>query len=119
MKEIAKKIENLDNWGCKTDSAIRRFAGDSECYIECVEEISGELNDLDPFADAIKNNDAEKGFEIAHYFKGSLANLGLEPVLKPVTEITEIFRDGKVDGADAVLKEIKEEVDNLKKIMGK
>ncbi|MCR5120402.1 MAG: response regulator [Lachnospiraceae bacterium] len=48
---------------------------------------------LDQLENQIADNDLEAAFETAHALKGMYANLSLDPLTKPVSEITEMLRN--------------------------
>ena len=62
----------------------------------------------------IKNKNLDAAFEIAHALKGMYANLSLDPITKPVVEMTELLRTrSDVDYSD-LLKEAQSQFAKLK-----
>ncbi len=57
-----------------------------------------------------------EGFQAAHGLKGIISNLELTPILKPVSEITELFRNRSVGNYKELLEVIKTEREKLEKM---
>jgi HPt (histidine-containing phosphotransfer) domain-containing protein len=84
-------IEKLKEFGANTDDALERCMNNEQFYIMLVEKA---LNDdsLERLDLALKNNNLDEGFEIAHSLKGVLGNLSLTPLYDIMVEITELLR---------------------------
>ena len=85
-------VESLKIFGANTDEGINRCAGMEDFYLNLVARSLEEAK-FDQLRSAVKAKDYEKAFEIAHSIKGILANLSLDPVLKPVEKITDLLRN--------------------------
>lgn len=85
-------IEKLNEFGADTKTGIKRCAGNEALYLRLVGmvPINTSFNNL---YEAINNNNLSEAFNNAHALKGILANLSLDPLLKPVVEITEHLRN--------------------------
>ena len=85
-------IDRLNEFGADTKTGIKRCAGNEALYLRLVGmvPINTSFNNL---YEAIKNNNLSEAFNNAHALKGILANLSLDPLLKPVVEITEHLRN--------------------------
>ncbi len=58
---------------------------------------------------AFEVGDADAAFRAAHTLKGVTMNLGFSNMYQPVSALTEIFRGGTLENAEAQLQELKEE----------
>lgn len=83
--------EFLRNWGANVDEALVRCLNNESFYLMLVGKALQDAN-FDKLKEAVAAGDLEKGFESAHALKGTMANLALTPILKPVQEITELLR---------------------------
>ena len=84
-------VKRLKELGCNTDKGLERCLGDEEFYLAFIpdalkKERYEELETL------INNKDLDAAFEAAHGLKGILANLSLDPLTEPVSELTELLR---------------------------
>ncbi len=84
-------IGKLREFGADVDEALKRCMNNEAFYLRLVEKAA-----LDPSFDRLKEavdaGDLEKGFELAHALKGTMGNLSLTPIFRPVVEITEHLR---------------------------
>jgi len=84
-------LEQLRTWGANVDEGMVRCLNNEAFYLKLVDKAV-----QDPAFDRLKEEIAagnlDKGFEYAHALKGTMANLALTPILKPVQEITELLR---------------------------
>jgi len=83
--------EFLRNWGANVDEALVRCLNNESFYLMLVGKALQDAN-FDKLKEAVAAGDLEKAFESAHALKGTMANLALTPILKPVQEITELLR---------------------------
>ena len=83
--------EFLRNWGANVDEALVRCLNNESFYLMLVGKALQDAN-FDKLKEAVAAGDLEKGFESAHALKGTMSNLALTPILKPVQEITELLR---------------------------
>ena len=84
-------VESLREYGADVDTGIRRCAGKEELYLRLVKKIP----DSESFAEldeAIAANNLDAAFDAVHALKGICANLALDPLLDPISEITELLR---------------------------
>lgn len=94
MKE---QWEKLRGWGCDIDGAMERVAGDEDLFSYCLKIFVSDEN-FAQLGESLNKADYVGAFEHAHALKGVAANLGLTPLVKPVSELTELLR-GKKDAA--------------------
>lgn len=84
-------VETLKNFGANVEEGLARCMNNEEFYIMLVNKVLSD-NKLDQLEQQINEKNLDAAFEIAHALKGMYANLSLDPITKPVTEITELLR---------------------------
>ncbi len=84
-------IEALREYGADVDAGLARCVNNEEFYLKMVTMGIADERFDSLKEDLIQKNFAE-AFEKAHALKGVLGNLGLTPVLEPVSEMTELLR---------------------------
>lgn len=99
--------------GCDVSGAMNRMMQDAGFYKDCLESFSRDPL-FDELGKAIAAGDAAEAFEHAHAIKGVAANLGLTPVLQPVTKLVERLRAGRMDGADELYTVVSEQMEVLR-----
>lgn len=108
-------IEKLNNYGANTIDGIKRCASNKDLYLRLVKTVPS--NDgFNLLYDSIKNNDLDKAFSYAHGLKGILANLSLDPILKPIIDITELLRNKeKIDYTNYInlIEEERKKLENI------
>ncbi len=57
---------------------------------------------------SLANGNIEEAFRAAHTLKGLCLNLGFNDLYTPLSELTEILRAGKSDGAGELFEKVKE-----------
>ncbi len=109
-------IEDLKEYGADTDSGVKRCANNEKLYLRLVETLPNNqgFNDL---YEAIKNNNLEDGFKIAHGLKGILTNLSMNPLSEPIILITEHLRNKDKIDYSLYLKQIEEKRKELELII--
>ena len=85
-------IEKLNEYGADTISGVKRCANNVALYLRLVNTVPSNQG-FNGLYEAIKNNNLDEAFSMAHGLKGILANLSLDPLLNPVIEITEHLRN--------------------------
>ena len=101
-------VEALSQLGANTQEGLARCMGSEDFYIRMVKMALAD-GGYEALKKAVDAGDAKAGFEAAHALKGVLANLALTPVLKPVSEATEILRTGSLEGCAALAEKVLEE----------
>lgn len=84
-------LESLKNFGANVEEGLTRCMNNEEFYIMLVNKVLGD-NKLDLLEQQISEKNLDAAFETAHALKGMYANLSLDPITKPVVEITELLR---------------------------
>ena len=104
-------IEQLNEYGADTKEGLKRCMNMPDFYLRLVGMVAKDEH-LAQLKEAVAAGNLEAGFEAAHALKGVLANLALTPVLKPVSEMTELLmgtdvpprrEDIRVHATDAML----------------
>jgi len=85
--------EFLRNWGANVDEGLARCLNNESFYLMLVGKSLQDAN-FSKLKEAVAAGELDKAFESAHALKGTMANLALTPILKPVQEITEMLRAG-------------------------
>lgn len=88
----------LKNKGVDVDKALERMKGNKEAYRGFLEEFF-EDPDFEALKESLDEENVRDAFEYAHGLKGMAANLGLDAVYHPLSELVEILRQGSLDGA--------------------
>ena len=94
-------VEKLKLFGADTQAGLGRCINNETFYLRLVNMSLADKN-FDALEAAVNAGDNKAAFEAAHALKGSLGNLALTPILRPVEELTELLRhaDGPVDGQE-------------------
>ena len=108
-------IETLNAFGADTISGIKRCANNEALYLRLIKTVPTN-NGFNGLYEAIKNNNLEEAFSYAHGLKGILANLSLDSLYKPISEMTEHLRNK--DNIDykpylSIIEEKRKELENL------
>ena len=105
-------IEKLREYGADVDEGLARCLNMEDFYISLVEKVL-EDNRLPLLERQISEEDLDEAFETAHALKGMYANLSLTPLIKPVSEITELLRSKTNTDYSALLTEAKMQFEAL------
>ncbi|MBQ4382109.1 MAG: Hpt domain-containing protein [Oscillospiraceae bacterium] len=84
-------LEKLEAFGADTREGLARCLGREAFYLRLVGMLPGEKN-FARLSDAICAGDLDAAFEAAHALKGSVGNLSVTPIQKPIVELTEHLR---------------------------
>lgn len=92
------------------DAAVKRFMGNKALYKKFLLKFADDRN-YEAIAEHVQNENYESAFNSAHTLKGVSANLGLDPIYKGASEITELLRGKQPEEVDrekvdAVLEEL-------------
>lgn len=89
MDEVLK--QKLAENGADVEGAVRRFMGNEALYTKFL----GKFKDDTSYEDLIANlerENFEEAFKCAHTLKGVCANLGLDPISRIASNLTELLR---------------------------
>lgn len=90
-------VEKMKELGANTSEGLGRCLNNEMFYLNLVGKGLNDTN-FEKLEEALKQNDLDKGFEIAHALKGVLGNLAITPIYAAVCEITEELRTrNKID----------------------
>lgn len=84
-------IEKLNAFGADTKTGLGRCMNNEAFYLRLVGMALQDAN-FEALRAAIAADDLDAAFEASHALKGVLANLSLDPVLKPASEMCELLR---------------------------
>ncbi len=105
-------IDKLREYGADVDEGLARCMNMEDFYIGLVENALAD-NRLPLLEQQIGDSELDKAFETAHALKGMYANLSLTPLIKPVSEMTELLRSRTNTDYSALLAEAKEQFEAL------
>lgn len=105
-------LENLREFGADVDEGLARCMNMQDFYIRLVGKAVAD-NRLPLLEQQIEAGDLKQAFETAHALKGVYANLSLAPLTKPLSEMTELLRNGTDTDYSALLAEAKAQFDAL------
>ncbi|MCH5204201.1 MAG: Hpt domain-containing protein [Oscillospiraceae bacterium] len=98
--------------GSNYDAVLMRMSGSEKMLDKFVRKFPGEETAAQLF-EALKNEDYELAFRMAHTLKGLSANLGLDRLQKASSELTEALRNQVADNAGELAKAVKDEYDKV------
>lgn len=89
MDELLKQklIEN----GADVEGTLHRFMGNEALFLRFLLKFKDDMN-YAKLVESLDQGNYEEAFKYAHTLKGVSANLGLDPVCKPVSALTELLR---------------------------
>ena len=111
-------IEQLAELGANTEEGLKRCMGNEAFYLKMIPKAL-EADRYSRLEERIKEKELDKAFEEAHALKGILANLSLTPILKPVSEMTELLRSRTDTDYSDLINEMWESRDRFEKVLGK
>lgn len=84
-------IEKLRTFGANADEGLHRCMNNEAFYLRLIDRAMQD-NTIGQLKEAVEAGNLERGFELAHALKGTMGNLSLTPISRPVEEITELLR---------------------------
>lgn len=87
-------IDQLKTFGANTEEGLRRCLGREDFYLRMVQSGLADAH-FDSLAQHLADHDLKAAFEDAHALKGVMATLALDPISRPVSEMTEHLRAGE------------------------
>ena len=109
-------IDKLNRFGAKVDEGLARCLNNEAIYFRLI-GMAAEDAAFGKLEEGLKSGDLDAAFNAAHTLKGALGNLALEPMYRPVTELTELLRHKTPGDYDALLNTIKEQREELIKLI--
>ena len=109
-------IDGLKALGANTEEGLNRCMNMEAFYLRMVETgLRDEGFHKLPLA--VEAGDTKTAFECAHALKGTMANLALYPISQPVSELTELLRQGKPGDYQGLVQKILEEYGKFMKLI--
>ena len=105
-------IEKLKAYGADVELGLSRCANKEALYLRLVKIVIDELAS-DQLGEALRENDFDKAFDIAHKLKGGVSNMALTPIIEPVSKLTEQLRDQSSDDYQTLYSDIMKETKAL------
>ncbi len=105
-------IEDLRAWGADVDEALARCMNNEAFYLRLVGKAvqDGAFERLKAACEA---GDLDGAFEAAHALKGTMGNLALTPIRRPVEQATELLRNRTAADYSELIDEIMSARDRL------
>lgn len=88
--------------GSDYKATVDRFGGDEELLKHFLRKFASDKT-FSELQAAVCNGKKEEAFRAAHTLKGICLNLGLNGLYTPVSELTELLRNGEVEKSKALL----------------
>ncbi|MBR6337178.1 MAG: Hpt domain-containing protein [Ruminococcus sp.] len=105
-------VDKLKDFGANVDEGLTRCMGREDFYLMLVGKALSDKR-LDTLNEQLKEKDLDAAFETAHALKGMYSNLSLDPLTKPVSEMTELLRSRTDTDYTALLQEARAQFEKL------
>ncbi len=107
-------VESLKAYGANTAEGMARCLNNEAFYLRLVGKVLADQN-FERLRQAVEAKDNQAAFEACHALKGSVGNLAITPIYKPVSEMTEMLRAGKdFSEMEALMDEIFRQLEKAK-----
>lgn len=117
MNELERFYATIDS---PAKPVIERFGGDQKMAGRFIMKFTEDAS-FRNLADALAGNQQEEAFRAAHTLKGISVSLGFEKLFEKSSHITELLRNGDIDGAKVAYPELENEyfrvIDAVKALM--
>ena len=84
-------LEDLKAYGANTEEGLARCLNNEAFYLRMVNLALADKN-FDGLKQAMDAGDARAAFEAAHALKGSIGNVALTPIFKPVCALSDMLK---------------------------
>lgn len=84
-------LDDLVAYGADVQEGLERCMGMEDLYLQLVGTVRDEER-FEALCRAIKADDLDTAFSLAHALKGVLTNLAITPLADPMVQITELLR---------------------------
>jgi len=98
-------IEKLKAYGANVEEGMERCLNNEAIYFRLI-GMAAEDAAFGRLEEGLRSGDLDAAFNAAHSLKGALGNLALEPMYRPVVELTELLRRKTPGDYDALLRAI-------------
>lgn len=88
--DAAFKAE-LEEMGMDVNTTVNRFMGNESLYLKFLYKFQNDQS-VASIGQHIAEQNAEEAFKSAHTLKGVAANLGLDPIARYASDLTELLR---------------------------
>ncbi len=109
-------IDKLREYGANVDEGLVRCMGNADFYIKLITRVTEDTR-LTVLEQQLGVKDLDGAFETAHALKGMYSNLSLDPLTKPVSEMTELLRSRTDTDYSELLAQAKEQFSGLCSLM--
>ena len=106
-------LDKLKDYGANVDEALVRCMNKEDFYLMLVNKVLADTR-LVQLEGQLGEKDLDAAFETAHALKGMYANLSLDPLTKPVSEMTELLRSRTDTDYSSLLSEAKQQFERLR-----
>lgn len=100
-------LDALRAYGANTAEGVARCMNNEQFYLRMVAMALADKN-FDALTAAMDAGDGTAAFEAAHALKGSIGNVSLSPIYRPLCELTDLLRGKSMppEGGRALLEQI-------------
>lgn len=98
-------IQQLNDFGCDTKSAINRLLNNEETYLTFLGKYKGTFH-VDELGEYLGNKQYQEAFDCVHNIKGASGNLGLTPLYSAASALTEKLRANDYTGIDEIYEQL-------------
>lgn len=109
-------IDKLNRFGAKVDEGLGRCLNNEQFYFRLI-GMAVEDASFDRLEEGLKKGDLDEAFSAVHNLKGALGNLALEPMYRPVLELTELLRNKTPGDYTSLLNTILDKRAELKELI--
>ena len=100
----------LSKAGINANEGIQRFNGKKELYEKLLYEFPEDPH-FGSLEEAVKNQNAEDGFQAAHALKSLTGNLSLNQLHEDIVPLVEELRAGRLEKTEELFKPVKADYD--------
>jgi HPt (histidine-containing phosphotransfer) domain-containing protein len=110
-------LDALRAYGANTAEGVARCMNNEPFYLRMVAMALADKN-FDALTAAMDAGDVTAAFEAAHALKGSIGNVSLSPIYRPLCELTDLLRGKSMppEGGRALLEQIVSEREKAVKL---
>ena len=101
-------VEKLTEMGCNTKDGLARCMNNEKFYLKML-PVAIKDNHFDLLEKAIADKDMKAAYEAAHAIKGSTGNLGLTPIYKTISKMSDMLKAGMNADYASIYKIVKTE----------
>lgn len=91
--------QRLKECGADVETTVNRFMGNEAMYEKFLKKFTDNSN-YSGLEESIREENYEEMFKYAHTLKGVSANLGLDPIYKAASDLTEEIRGKQAEEVD-------------------